>query len=62
MVFLIQLMRNEKIPCLRGTEYIIQQDGAKPHTANGTVEELKLAGNDSRGDDASLYNSVFTVA
>jgi hypothetical protein len=25
---------------LRGAEYIIQQDGAKPHTANGTIKEL----------------------
>ena len=40
---------DEKMPWLRGAEYIIQQDGAKPHTANGTVEELELAGNDGRG-------------
>jgi hypothetical protein len=33
--------------CRRGAEwYIIQQDGAKPHTSYGTFEELKLAGND----------------
>ena len=37
------------MPWLRGAEYIIQQDGAKPHTADGTVEELELAGNDGRG-------------
>ena len=40
---------DEKMPWLRGAEYITQQDGAKPHTASGTVEELELAGNDGRG-------------
>ena len=52
---------DEKMPWLRGAEYIIQQDGAKPHTANGTIEELKLAGNDGRGM-IPRFKTVFAVA
>ena len=40
---------DEKMPWVSGAEYIIQQDGAKPHTADGTVEELELAGNNGSG-------------
>ena len=37
----------EKLPWLKGKkgkEYYIQQDGARPHTTEGTVEDLTLAG------------------
>ena len=36
----------EKLPWLnaKGKECYIQQDGARPHTAEGTVEDLTLAG------------------
>ena len=36
----------EKLPWLnaKGKEYCIQQDGARPHTTEGTVEDLTLAG------------------
>ena len=34
----------EKLPWLKGKECYIQQDSARPHTAEGTVEDLTLAG------------------
>ena len=34
----------EKLPWLKGKECYIQQDGARPHTTEGTVEDLTLAG------------------
>ena len=33
-----------KMPWLVGLPYFIQQDGARPHTANGTIEDLVAGG------------------
>jgi hypothetical protein len=33
-----------KMPWLAGIPYFIQQDGARPHTANGTIEDLVACG------------------
>ena len=41
-------MIESKMPWLRGQPYFIQQDGARPHTAEGSVEDLIAAGT---GDD-----------
>ena len=37
-------MIEAKMPCLAGNLYFIQQDGAHPHTAHGTIEELVAGG------------------
>ena len=37
-------MIEAKMPWLAGDPYFIQQDGARPHTANGTMEDLVAGG------------------
>ena len=37
-------MIEAKMSCLAGNLYFIQQDGAHPHTAHGTIEELVAGG------------------
>ena len=37
-------MIEAKMPWLAGDPYFIQQDGARPHTANGTIEDLVAGG------------------
>jgi hypothetical protein len=37
-------MIEAKMPWLRGQTYFIQQDGARPHTAVGSIEDLIAAG------------------
>ena len=37
-------MIEAKMPWLRGTKFIIQQDGARPHTGQDTVKELQDGG------------------
>ena len=37
-------MIEAKMPWLAGSPYFIQQDGARPHTANGTIEDLIAGG------------------
>ena len=37
-------MIEAKMPWLAGSSYFIQQDGARPHTANGTIEDLVARG------------------
>jgi hypothetical protein len=37
-------MIEAKCPWLRGQRFYIQQDGARPHTADGTIDELIAAG------------------
>ena len=32
-------------PCLKGTQYRIQQDGARPHTSEGEIEDLEAGCN-----------------
>ena len=38
-------MIEAKMPWFAENPFFIQQDGARPHTANGTIEDLEAGGN-----------------
>ena len=65
-------------PCLKGTQYRIQQDGARPHTSEGEIEDLEAGCNgdcwsctfvmqpanssDANFSDLGFFHSIKTMA